>query len=308
MNITTPPVSFLPTTAAQPTDVMRRDNQLREVVTQISQNEASQRERGMGSDSERSPQSSNNSYANQLADARAEAGFPRIQERDGQRENGRESGQQQEQNREEETEEAELQELRQRDREVRQHEEIHASIGGRFAGSPQYEFEMGPDGRAYAVAGQVNIDITPIPGDPQATLQKMQIVRRAALAPTQPSGADRQVAQEASRRENEARTELRQEQVTEVREGTESSRIQTESANVNELNNDWTVPENAVTPAVAPVITRRMEDGSYDGTGVSESYPGFAEIDALMSARGDRIERFYQGSYRPNESFLLGVA
>ncbi|RUO26757.1 catalase [Aliidiomarina minuta] len=300
MNITTPPVSFLPTTAAQPTDVMRRDNQMREIVTQINQNEASQRERGMGSDSERSPQSSNNSYANQLADARAEAGFPRIQERDGQRENGRGSEQQQERTREEENEEPELQELRTRDREVRQHEETHASIGGRYASSPQYEFEMGPDGRPYAVAGQVNIDITPIPGDPQATLQKMQIVRRAAMAPTQPSGADRQVAQEASLRENEARTELRQEQMTEIRE--------VGSAGFSELNSDWAVPQNAVTPAVAPIITRRMEDGSYDGTGVSDGYPGFAEVDALMSARGDRIERFYQGSYRPNESFLLGVA
>lgn len=307
MNITTPPVSFLPTTAAQPTDVMRRDNQMREVITQINQNEASQRERGMGSDSERSPQSSNNSYANQLADARAEAGFPRIQERDGQRENGHDS-EQQEQRSEEEAEELELEELRARDREVRQHEEIHASIGGRFAGTPQYEFEMGPDGRPYAVAGQVNIDITPIPGDPQATLQKMQIVRRAALAPVQPSGADRQVAQEASRRENEARTELRQEQMAEVREASESSPLQAEDVRVSGLNSDWTLPENAVTPAAPPIITRRLEDGSYDGTGAGGSYPGFAEMDALVSARGDRIERFYQGSFRPNESFLLGVA
>lgn len=74
--ISTPLVSFVPATAAQPTDVLRRDNALREVVAPAKPNQAFQRERGLGSDSERRAQSQERGYAQQLAQARLEAGFP----------------------------------------------------------------------------------------------------------------------------------------------------------------------------------------------------------------------------------------
>lgn len=304
MNIPTQPVSFLPTSAAQPTDVLRRDNQMREAITQVNQNEAFNRERGLGSDSERSNGSSQNSYANQLADARQEAGFPRVMERNGERGNeeqqGQDKGEAESEDGEDSASESELRELKQRDREVRQHEQTHAAIGGAFASTPSYEFQRGPDGRQYAVGGQVNIDITPIPGDPQATLQKMQVVRRAAMAPAQPSAADRQVAQEADNRAREARSEIREEQ----RESRSVDATERSSA----IADEWQVPENALQPAARATVTRRLDDGSYDGTGLANEMPGFGEIDALMVARGERIERFYQGSFRPNESFLLGRA
>lgn len=72
-------------------------------------------------------------------------------------------------------------ELKARDREVRAHEQAHASAGGAYAGTPSYATERGPDGGQYAVAGSTPIDVTPIPGDPNATLRKMEIVKRAAL-------------------------------------------------------------------------------------------------------------------------------
>lgn len=304
MNIPTQPASFLPASAVQPTDVLRRDNQLREAITQVNQNEAFNRERGLGSDSERSSNSSQNNYANQLADARQEAGFPRVMERNGERGNEQPKEQPQSDGDDSDTvsgdNDGELRELKQRDQEVRQHEQTHAAMGGSYASAPSYEFQRGPDGRQYAVGGQVNIDITPIPGDPQATLQKMQLVRRAAMAPAQPSAADRQVAQEAANRAREAQSEIREEQ----RETT-----QVESADsVEFIQSDWKVPENALQPAARATVTRRLEDGSYDGTGVAAGMSGFGEFDALMAARGERIERFYQGSFRPNESFLLGRA
>lgn len=98
--------------------------------------------------------------------------------------------------------------LRQRDQEVRAHERAHMAAGGHYAGSPRYEYERGPDGRHYAVGGSVAIDTSPVHGDPEATAEKMQVVRRAALAPAKPSAKDRRVAAEASRREAEARREL----------------------------------------------------------------------------------------------------
>lgn len=108
---------------------------------------------------------------------------------------------------EEQQVQAEIQELAARDREVHSHELAHSVAGGRYAGSPSYEFTRGPDGNTYAVNGEVSIDIAPA-ATPQATIDKMQVVKQAALAPAEPSSQDRQVAAEAARIEAEARREL----------------------------------------------------------------------------------------------------
>ena len=112
----------------------------------------------------------------------------------------------------------EIRELQMRDREVRAHEMAHAAVGGTYAGSPTYTYEQGPDGRSYAVGGSVSIDVSPISGDPQATLQKAQQVRAAALAPVQPSGKDMQVAQKAQAMAAQAQNEIRLEQMEERNE------------------------------------------------------------------------------------------
>jgi hypothetical protein len=104
-------------------------------------------------------------------------------------------------------------ELKSRDQEVRVHEQAHAAVGGQYAGSPSYDYERGPDGKSYAVGGEVQIDVSPVQGDPQATIQKMQVVRRAALAPAQPSAADRSIAADAANKATQARAELAQQQV-----------------------------------------------------------------------------------------------
>lgn len=112
----------------------------------------------------------------------------------------------------------EVRELQMRDREVRAHELAHAAVGGSYAGSPSYTYERGADGRSYAVGGSVRIDVSPIPGDPQATLQKARQVRAAALAPVQPSAQDMQVAHKAQSMATQARSELRVEQMEERKE------------------------------------------------------------------------------------------
>ena len=107
---------------------------------------------------------------------------------------------------------ADVSELRRIDRQVRAHELAHAMVGGRYAGPPQYTFQRGPDGVNYAVAGRVNIDTAPIPGDPEATIEKMQTVQAAALAPLNPSAQDRQVAAQAQALEIRAEMEFRRQQ------------------------------------------------------------------------------------------------
>ncbi|MBU0723392.1 MAG: hypothetical protein KJ904_12510 [Alphaproteobacteria bacterium] len=99
-------------------------------------------------------------------------------------------------------------ELKKRDREVRAHEQAHAAVGGAYAGQPTYEYEDGPDGNRYAVGGSVSIDTSPISGDPEATIRKMEVVKRAALAPAEPSPQDRAVAAAADRALQQASAEL----------------------------------------------------------------------------------------------------
>jgi len=101
-----------------------------------------------------------------------------------------------------------IRELAERDREVRNHEQIHASIGGQYAGAPSYSYELGPDGRLYATAGEVKIDTSSVPNDPQATLEKAEIIQRAALSVPEPSSADRQVAAQARLMAAEARAQI----------------------------------------------------------------------------------------------------
>lgn len=107
-------------------------------------------------------------------------------------------------------EQREVQALKRRDAEVRRHEQAHVAAAGRYAqGGPQYEFTTGPDGRPYATGGHVRIDVSPA-NTPEATLQKARTVRRAALAPAEPSAEDRAVAAEASQLEREAQREIRE--------------------------------------------------------------------------------------------------
>lgn len=110
--------------------------------------------------------------------------------------------------------EAALLKLAQTDREVRAHEQAHMAAAGPHArGGPTYTFERGPDGRLYAVGGEVAIDASPVPNDPEATLRKADIVRAAALAPAEPSSQDRAVAAQASQMAAEAQAEIQQQRL-----------------------------------------------------------------------------------------------
>lgn len=107
-----------------------------------------------------------------------------------------------------EPEQQQINELKARDREVIAHEQAHASVGGKYAGAPTYDYERGPDGAKYAVGGEVSIDTAKIPNDPHATLVKAQQIKRAALAPAEPSAQDRRVAFKAERMAAEARKDI----------------------------------------------------------------------------------------------------
>jgi hypothetical protein len=127
-------------------------------------------------------------------------------------------------------EQLEIAKLVSRDQEVRTHEQAHAAVGGRYAGAPSYTYERGPDGKRYAVGGEVGIDTSPIPNDPEATLRKMEVVIRAALAPAEPSAQDRQVAAQAQAQMAEARALLAQQQRSEAQAASEARAEQRKKA------------------------------------------------------------------------------
>jgi hypothetical protein len=109
-------------------------------------------------------------------------------------------------------------EMKRRDREVRTHEQAHKAAGGSYAGSMRLSYQMGPDGKRYAVSGSVPIDVSPVAGDPAATLRKMEVVSRAANAPASPSGPDRAVAGQAARAMQQARAQLAAERYAKTRD------------------------------------------------------------------------------------------
>lgn len=101
-----------------------------------------------------------------------------------------------------------VEQLKQRDREVRAHEMAHVAAGaGVVTSGASYSFETGPDGRRYAVGGEVGINVSP-GRTPEETLSRAEKIRSAALAPADPSGQDRQIAARAASMAAEARVEL----------------------------------------------------------------------------------------------------
>ncbi len=107
----------------------------------------------------------------------------------------------------------EIAKLRKQDQEVRRHEQAHAAAAGGLAkGGATFSYQRGPDGKQYAVGGEVKIDTSPISGNPEATIRKAKQIRAAALAPADPSAQDRAVAASATALEARAQQELREEE------------------------------------------------------------------------------------------------
>jgi len=89
-----------------------------------------------------------------------------------------------------------VQDLRARDAEVKTHEAAHQAAGGGMTGAASYTYQQGPDGRMYAIGGEVSISI-PSGSTPQESMRNAQQAIAAAMAPADPSGQDFSVASSA---------------------------------------------------------------------------------------------------------------
>ena len=208
-NVSLPPI--IPNQLQPQTESAQTDNRRAELVPPSRQSEASNAESGVGSQKERSRAAQANPAApssstkenGQTGPVMVAHRFVEATGEEGERRQ-RQEGEQQEQQKQQ----RQVAALVERDLEVRKHEQAHQMAGGEHAGSPSYQFSHGPDGKRYATGGEVAIDIGAIPGDPAATLAKMQQVRAAALAPAEPSSQDLSVARAATAKEAQARKEL----------------------------------------------------------------------------------------------------
>jgi len=232
MNITSHTANLpLATVVNPPTEGLRRDNHQREIITQVTAASSSAAEKGVASDKERARTPAQNNEQIDFANLRKQAEhaassiFERENQQGSQQQNEQDAKQEQEEQNakpngasddkasevnqdQEAADEKIISQLQSRDKEVRAHELAHATTGGGATGAPSYTYEVGPDGKKYAVGGEVSVDLSSIPGDPQATIIKMQKVHAAALAPANPSTQDTRVAASAIQKILTAQSEL----------------------------------------------------------------------------------------------------
>lgn len=118
----------------------------------------------------------------------------------------------------------EVNRLRAIDRKVRAHEQAHMAAGAGVTGGASLQFTRGPDGRQYAVGGEVRINVSS-GQTPEATIERARMIQAAALAPADPSPQDRAVAAQGAMLEAQARAELSRMKKEEQSEGPTSNPI-----------------------------------------------------------------------------------
>lgn len=292
-------------------DLARRENLKRDIIEPVAQMERNAAEKGVISEdkSRNAPQQNNPTYTDEVKNRGTElkqAIEGRAQERepDGRSEQGSSgqsgSGREEQQSA---SEQRKLDELKKRDAEVRAHEQAHANAGGDLAASPSYEFELGPDGRQYAVGGEVNIDLAMVPGDPQATIVKMQKVKAAALAPADPSSADRRVAAEATQRVLQAQAELAQQNIVLNNPPAADADYWLEQADEQQAQTTgFSRTQNNTQPDA-----QQLEPGRPVNKGPQVEQRSL-ELAALMQKRSQVISSYYQQAVQPQDRPLLLTA
>ncbi|MDF1882554.1 hypothetical protein JHD49_01220 [Sulfurimonas sp. SAG-AH-194-C21] len=136
-----------------------------------------------------------------------------------------------------------VKDLASRDSEVKAHEAAHQGAAGGLAGAASYTYQQGPDGRMYAIGGEVSIS-TPSGSTPEETLKNARSLASAALAAGDPSPQDFSVASSARVMEMKALQEIAKKAQEEI-DGTEtyknasqnSSQKSSQESNQNEHSN-----------------------------------------------------------------------
>ena len=304
MNIVTPILNAIAyPTANINTESARRDNVQRETIPQASDSQQGASQKGLGSEADKAKSPGQPpapvTYERPQVQTELQAAFQNVfgQEKDnGQDESaGKQDAQDRQQEQQEKQDAAEIEQLKARDQEVRDHEQAHASTGGQYAGAPQYEYTTGPDNKRYVTDGEVSIDVSE-EKTPEETLKKMEQVRAAALAPAEPSSQDLKVAAEASQKATEARSEIAKGQ-------TETASTGSTSAQSNGIVADSGAalqPDTNIGTATDSIANMVLDNQSS-----SADTQGFqANESNVMQTRIGRIQNAYLQAYTPSREGL----
>ena len=132
-----------------------------------------------------------------------------------------------------------VQDLQARDSEVKAHEAAHQAAGGGMTGAASYTYQQGPDGKMYAIGGEVSITMKS-GSTPEETIANARQIAAAAMAAGSPSPQDFAVASSARVMEMRAQQQLAK-QTQEEMSGKNSyineiERKSTQDTNANELS------------------------------------------------------------------------
>ena len=108
-----------------------------------------------------------------------------------------------------------VRDLQSRDSEVRAHEAAHQGAGGGMTGAASYTYQQGPDGKMYAIGGEVSITMKS-GSTPEETIANARQIVAAAMAAGNPSPQDYAVASSARVMEMKAQQQLAREQQEEL--------------------------------------------------------------------------------------------
>ena len=184
MNIAPSYPNFVPLALQPAVEPARRDSQQRELIPAAQRGDAYAKESQVGSEKDRArnnanrpvtyqPESGSRASTSQqdVAAVNDEQQGRQQGQGQGSGQSGGRSGSGDEQTeRQQQAEQLIVDSLKQRDREVRAHEQAHQAVGGQYASAPSFTMESGPDGGRYATGGKVQIDIS-AEADPGATIR-----------------------------------------------------------------------------------------------------------------------------------------
>lgn len=199
-----------------------------------------------------------------------------------------------------EEEQKQIDELKARDREVKTHEQAHIAAGGSYVkGGATYDYQTGPDGKQYAVGGSVNIDTSPVDGDPEATIAKAQVVIKVALAPAEPSGQDQKVASAARQMMNEARKELTSQNNAEINADTNTDTenktgtvSESENNTKNTANSNTTVnTDSSTSSANTNISSKESADKANNTDNASNTAAAQAPVQNLRESNVTSIQQ-----------------
>jgi hypothetical protein len=105
--------------------------------------------------------------------------------------------------------------LQARDAQVKAHEAAHQAAGAGLTGAASFTYQQGPDGKMYAIGGEVSITMK-TGSTPEETIANARQVAAAAMAAGDPSPQDYAVASSARVMEMKAQQQLAKERQEEV--------------------------------------------------------------------------------------------